>query len=129
MNKLLANIFDVNSFNAERRFLRCTLLMFAMSYCIVVARCITIYVLISIEGESVKVWICENNFYVNLINTSSWLLIDLLPLGTIFYLHWLNFRKESLKDFIRDKMHFGGDVHGGSEGSSTASPTDAYRVR
>ena len=32
-----------------------------------------------------------------MINLLTWLLIDLVPIGTIFFLHWRNYRKESQK--------------------------------
>ena len=42
-----------------------------------------------------KEWVCKHNFKVNLFNVVSYSIIDLVPLGTIFYLHWKNFRVES----------------------------------
>lgn len=34
---------------------------------------------------------------MNVINLTTWFLIDLIPISTIFFLHWRNYRKESQK--------------------------------
>ena len=37
---------------------------------------------------------------MNVINVLSYTFIDLIPLGTIFYLHWKNFRNEAEKEYM-----------------------------
>ena len=49
-------------------------------------------------------WVCENNFLVNVINVVSYTFIDLIPICTIFYLHWQNFRKEAEKEYMLEKQ-------------------------
>ena len=55
-------------------------------------------------GQTVEKWVCENNFKVNLINVVCWLVIDLIPIGTIFYLHWKNFKIEAQKQYMLENM-------------------------
>ena len=57
-----------------------------------------------IEDQPVEKWVCEHNFTVNLINVVCWLVIDLIPIGTIFYLHWKNFKIEAQKQYMLENM-------------------------
>jgi len=69
----------------------------------VVIRTTTIYVMILHETFHVKKWVCESDFDVNVINMVCYSFIDLIPIGNIFYLHWLNFRKEAEKEYMLEK--------------------------
>ena len=55
------------------------------------------------ETFHVKKWVCESDFDVNVINMVCYSFIDLIPIGNIFYLHWLNFRKEAEKEYMLEK--------------------------
>lgn len=74
-----------------------------MSYFVVVARSFFIYTLIKQGEVNVKMWICKHNFELNIFNVTSYVFIDILPIGTIFYLHWKNFREESKKQYMLEK--------------------------
>lgn len=81
----------------ERRFLKCTLLVFSISYLFAVVRTTTIFSFVELTDDHVLVWVCNHNTEANIFNCLSWLFVDMLPIGTIFYLHWRNYRKESQK--------------------------------
>ena len=89
--------------------MKCTLVVFTMSYFVVVVRSFTIFAIIQADRGQLKIWVCKNNFIVNLINVISYVLIDLVPIGTIFYLHWKNFREEAQKQYMLDKMQENAD--------------------
>ena len=97
LNYVLSGLFQNNQFTRERRFLKCTLVVFTLSYFVVVVRSFFIYALITSSEGQVKKWICKHNFEVNLFNVTSYVFIDILPISTIFYLHWKNFREETKK--------------------------------
>lgn len=107
LSSTLSGIFNQVPFKKERRFLKCTLLTFTVSYIIVIARTTFIYWVISQSKFEFKVWICKNNTFVNFLNVVSYTLIDLIPIGTIIFLHWRNYRKEAQKEYDLDKS--GGD--------------------
>lgn len=86
----------------ERRFLKCTLITFTLSYIVVVCRTFAIYIMIHIDSFHIKKWVCKNNFTVNLINCLTYLFIDIIPIATIFYLHFKNFREEEEKEKLRE---------------------------
>ena len=88
LHRTISRIFDQEHFTRERRFLKCTLIAFTMSYFVVVIRSSTIYLMINSESFPAEEWVCENNFIVNVINVVSYTFIDLIPVCTIFYLHW-----------------------------------------
>ena len=69
----------------------------------VVVRSFLIYALITGGQVYVKKWICKHNFEVNVFNVTSYVFIDILPISTIFYLHWKNFREESKKQYMLEK--------------------------
>ena len=94
LHRAINKTFNVEELRSERNFLKCTLVLFTLSYILVVLRSFAIYALIQ-EQTSLEKWVCENNLEVNSLNVLSWLFIDLLPIGTIFYLHWKNFQKEA----------------------------------
>ena len=95
LNRVLSGLFNSEQFRSERRFLKCTLVLFTLSYFVVVVRSFLFYYMIVNPEINAKEWVCKNNDKVNLFNVASWLVIDVLPLGTIFCLHWRNFRAES----------------------------------
>ena len=94
LHRAINKTFNIEELRSERNFLKCTLVLFTLSYILVVLRSFAIYALIQ-EQTSLEKWVCENNLEVNSLNVLSWLFIDLLPIGTIFYLHWKNFQKEA----------------------------------
>ena len=98
LNATLTKIFDVEQFTVERRFLKTTLCAFSLSYLVVMVRAIFIETLVFRYNS--RTWICNNNDTANLINVIMWSLIDLFPFGTIFFLHWRNFRHEFQKQEI-----------------------------
>ena len=73
-----------------------------MSYLIAVVRTVAIYTMIHKETFHIKVWLCKNNFLVNLINFATYIFIDIIPIFTIFFLHWKNFRDEVQKENLRE---------------------------
>ena len=91
LHRAINKTFNAEELRSERNFLKCTLVLFTLSYILVVLRSFAIYTLIDVEGNGVEKWVCDNNFRVNSVNVLSWLVIDLLPIGTIFCLHWKNF--------------------------------------
>ena len=74
--------------------MKCTLVTFTFSYIVAVGRTLGIYFVIVDKSIKIEIWTCENNFLVNCINVFTFFGIDLIPIGTIFYLHWKNFRTE-----------------------------------
>ena len=100
LNATLTKIFDVEQFTVERRFLKTTLCAFSLSYIVVMVRAVFIDTLVITRGKDSRTWICKNNDTANLINIIMWSLIDLFPFGTIFFLHWRNFRREFQKQEI-----------------------------
>ena len=103
----ISEIFEQEYFTRERRFLKCTLIAFTMSYFVVVIRSTTIYLMIRSDNFPAEEWVCKNNFIVNFINVVSYTFIDLIPICTIFYLHWQNFRKEAEKEYMLEKQMSG----------------------
>ena len=103
LNHVLSGLFNSDQFRSERRFLKCTLVVFTLSYFLVVVRSFSFFYLITDPKIDVKKWVCLHNFEVNLFNVVSYTIIDLVPLGTIFYLHWKNFRVESQKQYMLEK--------------------------
>ena len=71
------------------------MLGFSISYFFAVIRTFSIFVVLHLTDASVLEWVCNNNFLVNVINLLTWFLIDLIPISTIFFLHWRNYRNES----------------------------------
>ena len=100
LNRVLSSLFNNDQFQKERRFLQCTLIVFTISYFVVIVRSFTIFGLIQHDSLDIKRWVCLNNFEVNLINVVSYVFIDLVPIGTIFWLHWKNFREEAKKEYM-----------------------------
>ena len=95
LNHVLSGLFNSEQFRNERRFLKCTLIVFTISYFVVVVRSFLFFYMITNSEIDAQKWVCKRNFEVNLFNVLSYIIIDLIPLGTIFYLHWKNFRVES----------------------------------
>ena len=87
-----------------------------MSYFVVVIRSTTIYLMIKEADFETEAWVCKNNFLVNVINIVSYIFIDLIPISTIFYLHWQNFRKEAEKEYMLEKKMSG--VNDGNRSSN-----------
>ena len=110
LNRTITKIFNVQELQNEKNFLKCTLVVFTLSYFVVVLRTFAIFGTIykhdddGKDGQPVEEWVCENNFKVNLINVVCWLVIDLIPIGTIFYLHWKNFKIEAQKQYMLENM-------------------------
>ena len=50
LHMTLSGIFKPAQFTGERRFLKCTLVMFTLSYVVAVARTFTIYMMIHVES-------------------------------------------------------------------------------
>ena len=100
-----------------------------MSYFVVVIRSSTIYSMIKVSNFKVEEWICKNNFYVNLINVVSFTFIDLIPICTIFYLHWQNFRKEAEKEYLLEKQlsRTGSGTHYGDKREPISSKSSLTR--
>ena len=97
LHNTLTKTFDAKQLANERRFLKCTLIVFSISYFFAVVRTTSIFSFVALTDDKVLLWVCNNNFEANMLNCVSWFLIDLLPVGTIFFLHWRNYRKESMK--------------------------------
>lgn len=74
-----------------------------MSYIMVMGRTLFIYWVISQKTFKFKNWICNNNFVVNMLNVVCYTLIDLIPIGTILFLHWKNYRYEAQKEYALGK--------------------------
>ena len=100
----LSGIFAPAQFSRERRFLKFTLITFTLSYCVAVGRSFAIYTMIHLSTFQIKVWMCKNNFTVNLINFLSFICIDIIPYFTIFFLHWKNFRYEEQRETIDESI-------------------------
>jgi len=47
--------------------------------------------LIKLSNDKVHAWVCEKNFWLDLVNLICYMLIDMIPYCTIFFLHWKNF--------------------------------------
>ena len=60
--------------------------------------------MIHVSTFNIKVWMCKNNFTVNLINFMSFICIDIIPFFTIFFLHWKNFRYEEERETIQESI-------------------------
>ena len=69
----------------------------------VVARSFLFFYMITNSQINAQEWVCKRNFEINLLNVVSYIIIDLVPLGTIFYLQWKNFRVESQKQYMLEK--------------------------
>ena len=72
-------------------------------------------------------WICKNNFLVNIINVLCYVFIDLLPIATIFYLHWKNFRKEVEKEHHLENIKQENDKRVSRENSNTFQSNTATK--
>ena len=88
---------------------------FTLSYFVAVSRTLAIYIMIHLESFHIKVWMCKNNFLVNVINLICFIFIDIVPILTIFYLHLKNFRDEDKKERLnknqeRDKIDHSKDT-------------------
>ena len=103
LHMTLSGIFKPAQFTRERRFLKCTLVVFTMSYMIAMVRTLSIYLMIHKKSFHIKKWLCENNFLVDVINLSTFCGIDIIPIFTIFYLHWKNFREEEKKEILHEQ--------------------------
>ena len=104
LHMTLSGIFKPAQFKNERRFLKCTLVTFTLSYLFAVGRTFAIYIMIHMETFHIKKWMCQNNFLVNLINIVCYIFIDLIPICTIFYLHRKNFHEEAKKERLNEKL-------------------------
>ena len=102
LHMTISGIFGQAQFQRERRFLKCTLITFTMSYCIAFGRTFAIYTMIHNPSIHLKAWMCRNNFTVNLINFLTYIGIDIIPFFTIFFLHWKNFRHEEQKQLLNE---------------------------
>ena len=95
----LATLFENKSFDSELSYLNRTLTVHGISYFFVMGRAAALVTLI-IKQNSMKVWVCNNNDLMNILNIGCYVVIDLLPFSTIFFTHWKNFRAEIQKQRI-----------------------------
>ena len=61
LNHVLSGLFSSEQFRSERRFLKCTLVLFTISYFVVVVRSFLFYYMIVNPKINAREWVCKHN--------------------------------------------------------------------
>ena len=112
LNRSMRELFGPDrlktTFKSEIRFLRCTLVTFSVSYLVMVLRNVVNGLLLTVYKDSARVEenFCDNPFLFNLVNLTSYMLIEILPFMSVAWLNYRNFVKE-----MQNKEHYNHEIH------------------